>query len=153
MIMFKRALTLALAASFAAVLSAQTQTNKPAPQAQAAKSKAMEMVQGAWVFTTANGQDASAADIVVTITGDKYVQTAGGNVEEKGSFTIDDTKKPMWLTIKILEGNDAGKTQLGVFEVTATTMRGKLTEPDGGSPRPTDFEPAEGYFVFTARKR
>ena len=150
--MIRRALTLVLAASFAAALSAQTNTQKPAPTPAAAKSKTLAMVQGAWVFMTADGQDVSAADIVVTITDDKYVQSAAGQVVEKGSFTIDDTKKPMWLTIKIIEGDDAGKTQVGVFEVTATTMRGKISEPDATT-RPTDFEPADGFFVFTARKR
>ena len=151
--MFRRAPTLVLAASFAAALSAQTQTNKPAPQTAAAKNKTLAMSQGTWVFVTANGQDVSAADIVVTITDDKYVQSAAGTVEEKGSFTIDDTKKPMWITIKIAEGSDAGKTQVGIFEVTATTMRVKLSEPDGPTTRPTDFEPADGYFVVTMRKR
>lgn len=151
--MLKRALTLALAASFAAALSAQTQTNKPAPQGAAAKNKTLALSQGTWVFVTANGQDVSAADLTVTITDDKYTQSEGGNVQEKGSFIIDDTKKPMWLTIKITEGADAGKTQVGIFEVNETTMRVKLSEPDGPTTRPTDFEPAEGYFIVIMRKR
>jgi uncharacterized protein (TIGR03067 family) len=141
-----------LAASFAAVLSAQATTQKPAPAPTPALSRTMQMVQGTWVFMTSNGEDVSSQDIVVTITGDKYVQTVAGAVVEKGSFTIDDTKKPMWLNIKIVEGEDAGKTQLGVFEVTATAMRGKIGQPDTTT-RPTDLEPSDGFFTFTARKR
>jgi uncharacterized protein (TIGR03067 family) len=136
----------------AAPVLAQTQA-KPAA-ASAARNKTMALLQGSWVFVTADGQDLSGSgqEIVVTITDDKYTQMVNGVVAERGSFSIDDTKKPMWLNIKITEGDDAGATQVGVFEVTATTMRGKVSDPTV-TVRPTDFEVADGYFVFTARKR
>jgi uncharacterized protein (TIGR03067 family) len=149
--MMKNLLTLVLAASVTTVALAQTQTAKPATAAP----KVQALMQGTWVLITANGQDLAAAgapEITVTITGDKYVQTTGGEVVERGSFKIDETKKPMTMDMIITEGDSAGKTQVGVIEVTETTMRGNLNEA-GESVRPKDFTPVDGYFAFTAKKK
>src|SRR5688572_14012666 len=108
MIMMKRALTLALAATFAVGLSAQTSSQKPTPApAAAAKTKTMTMAQGSWVFMTADGQDVSGSgqEIVITITDDKYVQLVNGAIAERGTFKLDEAKKPMWIDIKITEGD------------------------------------------------
>ena len=150
--MTKYLLTLALAASVTTIALAQAQPKQEQAK-PAAMSKTLTLAQGTWVMTNANGQDLTGApEVTVTITGDKYAQAAAGNVEERGSFKLDESKKPMWIDITVIEGNDAGKSQVGVIEVTDTTMRGKFSEP-GGTVRPTDFTPADGYFVFTATKR
>ena len=128
--------------------------------AQAAKpgapamSKALASVQGTWAFTQMDGQDvaASGQEILITITDNKYVQTINGQVVERGTFKLDETKKPWTIDITIVEGNDAGKTQLGVVQLTDTTMVGKLADA-GITTRPTDFAQAEGAFVFTATKK
>jgi uncharacterized protein (TIGR03067 family) len=123
--MFKRTLTLAIimalgtigfAQSGAQTTGAQTPPAKPEP----AKSKTLTAVQGTWVFTSVNGQDAAGQpEIVITITDDKYVQTIDGNTVEKGTLKFDDTKKPLHMDLVIIEGQDAGKTQLGVIELTS----------------------------------
>ena len=128
--------------------------------AQAAKpgapamSKALAAVQGTWMFTQMDGQDvaASGQEIAVTITDDKYVQTVNGQVVERGTFKLDDTKKPWTIDLNIVEGNDAGKSQMGIVQLTGTTMVGKLADA-GSTTRPTDFAQAEGAFVFTAAKK
>ena len=148
--MMKNLLTLVLAASVTTVALAQTQTAKPTA---AAASKVQTLAQGTWVLTTANGEDLTGApEITVTITGDKYVQTTAGNIVERGSFKIDETKKPMTIDLIITEGDAAGKTQLGVIEVTETTMRGNLNTA-GESVRPKDLAPVDGFFAFTAKKK
>jgi len=148
--MMKNLLTLVLAASVTTVALAQTQTARPTA---AAASKTQALAQGTWVLTTANGEDLTGApEITVTITGDKYVQTTAGNIVERGSFKIDETKKPMTIDLIISEGDAAGKTQLGVIEVTETTMRGNLNTA-GESVRPKDFAPVDGFFAFTAKKK
>ena len=144
---------LVLAAALAvAPLAAQgaAQTAKPA----AALSKTMAAVQGAWLFTHVDGNDISGAgqEIVVTISEDKYVQTINGQVVERGTFKIDDTKKPWTIDLSIVEGEEAGKTQLGVLQLTDSTMVGKLSDT-GLTTRPTDFAPSDGAFVFTAVKK
>jgi len=130
-----------------------TQTAKPAGPAVSATSKTLDALQGTWVFTTTDGNDMSGApEVAVVITKDAYVQTVNGDVVERGQFKLDDTKTPMRMDLIIKEGQDAGATQLGVFEIKGTTMRGKLNTA-GATVRPTDFEPAEGFFTFTAVKK
>jgi len=132
------------------------------PQASTAKAPAqgdkltglLASLQGVWKMTTTNGQDIAAAgqDMTITITGSNYVQTLNGTVVEKGSFKIDETKKPMTMDLSITEGDSAGMTQLGVFELKGTTMTGKMAEP-GATTRPTDFTIAEGFFTFVMVKK
>ena len=145
-------LTLTVAMAGAPLLAqGAAQAAKPAAPAM---SKAMAAVQGTWMFTQMDGQDvaASGQEIAVTITDNKYVQTINGQVVERGTFKLDDTKKPWTIDLSIVEGNDAGKTQVGIVQLTGNTMVGKLA--DSGLPtRPTDFAQSEGAFVFTAVKK
>ena len=139
----------ALAILAMAVPTAQTTQPKPAPM-----SKLMASVQGAWTMTNSNGQDmaGSGQDIIITITENKYVQTVNGQVAERGTFKIDETKKPLAIDLQILEGDDAGSSQVGIIEIDGKTMYGKIGEP-GGTIRPTDFQPAAGFFTFTMVKK
>jgi uncharacterized protein (TIGR03067 family) len=127
------------------------------PQGGAAKPKPsaiLAAVQGVWKMTMVNGQDAAAIgqNITITIKDNTYVQTANGQMTERGTFTIDESKKPMTIDITVVEGDDAGQKQLGVFELDGTTMRGKLADT-GVVVRPTNFEPADGFFVFVMVKQ
>jgi len=138
-----------MAVMAATTLFAQTPTAKP----DAAKSKTLTTLQGTWVFTSMNGQDASGGpEVLVTITDNKYVQTIGGDVVERGTFKIDDTKKPMTMDLTIMEGQSAGMTQVGIFEVTDTTLKAKLADA-GETTRPTNFNQEEGAFILTATKK
>ena len=158
--MMRRTTPFVLALAFAAapLVAAQTPqagAAKPTGAAQGAKPTGLlAEVQGVWKMTTTNGQDVAAAgqDITVTITGNSYVQSVNGTVVEKGTFKIDESKKPMTIDITVVEGDDAGKTQLGVFELKGTTMTGKLGEP-GTTTRPTDFSITEGFFTFVMVKK
>ena len=156
--MLKRMIALAAIVAFSSVAAAQSTTQSGAQTApakpEAAKSKTMTDAQGVWVFTIVDGNDmAGQPEIVITITDNKYVQTIDGNVVERGTFKIDETKKPMQLDLFVGEGQDAGKTQVGVFEITGgNIMKGKLNTA-GETLRPTDFAPADGYFTFTAAKK
>ena len=136
-----------------APLSAQgaAQAAKPAAPAM---SKVLAQVQGTWMFTHTNGQplEGSGQEILVTITDNKYVQTLNGQVVERGTFKIDDTRKPWTIDISITEGQEAGQSQVGVVQVTGDTMVGKLADT-GVTTRPTDFSQSEGAFVFTAVRR
>ncbi len=147
--MTKRLLTLALALVATTAVFAQGQMART----EAPKSKTLAMLQGTWIFTTQNGQDMSGGPVVsVTITDNKYAQSAAGEVVERGTFKIDDTKKPMTLDISIVEGQDAGQSQIGIFEVTETTMKVKFTD-GGGTTRPTNFNQEEGFVVLTMTKK
>ena len=154
--MFKRTLTLAAIMSLGAIGFAQTTTQTPPAKPDTSKAKTLTAVQGAWIFTTMNGQDLTGQqEVIITITDDKYVQTIDGNIVEKGTIKFDDTKKPIYMDVVIVEGNDAGKTQLGVFELSSPTAARAKLNTAGETTRPTDFAPApgEGFFTFTAVKK
>ena len=142
---------LALALATAPLLAAQAAQPR---QAAAKPSALMTSLQGTWHMTHSNGQDmaGSGQDITITIKDNTYVQSVNGTVAERGTFKIDESKKPMTLDLTIIEGDDAGKVQVGIAEVTGTTMKGKLAEP-GATTRPTDFALAEGFFTFTMVKK
>jgi uncharacterized protein (TIGR03067 family) len=154
--MTRRLLPITLALTLAAApLAAQAPRTQGAKAAPAAKPSAlMASLQGVWQMINANGQDAagSGQEITITITDNKYVQTVNGQVVERGTFTLDERKKPMTIDITIVEGDNAGQTQLGVVEIADKTMTGKLGEP-GVATRPTDFAVAEGTFTFKMVKK
>ena len=114
----------------------------------------MESLQGIWVLTSINGQTAPAGapELSLTFAGDKYHQTIGGEVNERGTFKLDPTKTPVAIDLVITEGSDAGKTQLGIVEVTDGTIRCSLDTP-GAAQRPTDFTVKEGLITFVGTKK
>ena len=136
-----------------AVPSAQT---APVQAAVMNKSKILASVQGIWMLTSANGQDVagSGQEMLVTITDDKYVQTVNGETVEKGSFKIDETKKPLALDITVVEGPDAGQKQLAIFELDATgkTMKVAIGQP-GAPVRPSAFAVADGVETLVFAKK
>ena len=140
-------------AAFAQGGAGQSGTPPATTAADAVTPKTLTALQGTWVLTWADGEDLTGGpEVALTITDDKYVQTLNGDVVERGQLKIDDAKKPVYITLFILEGNDAGKSQMGVIELTGARLRGKLNSP-GDNVRPTDFEPADGFFTFAAVKK
>ena len=122
-----------------------------APKPAAKDAKAAAALQGTWVLTSINGQPLSD-ELTLTIAGDKYHQTVGGTVNERGTIKVDASKKPMTIDLAITEGSDAGKTQLGIIEVTGDTIRGNLDTPGAGQ-RPADFTIKDGALMFVGKKK
>ena len=116
----------------------------PGQNAQDDARKELEKLQGNWAIATFNGQDVpSEAQSFLVISGDKYEQWNNGSVDERGSIRIDPKTKPMSIDLIITEGNDAGKTQPGVYELSdSTTLWIGLTVP-GNTTRPSAFANAE----------
>ena len=114
--------------------------------------KAFEPLQGSWSVTSINGQSLEAmGSMSLVIKGDKYEQVTNGTTDERGSIKVDATKKPMAIDLSIEEGNDAGKLQLGIIEVTGDAMKVKLNQPDAAG-RPTAFGMEEGFLMVLATK-
>lgn len=113
----------------------------------------VEALRGTWVASSINGQMLDGApELTLTFAGDKYHQTVGGEVNERGSFKIDPSKKPMTIDLAITEGADAGKAQLGVFEIVGDTLRLGLDVPGAGK-RPDDLIVKDGTILFVGRKK
>ena len=114
--------------------------------------KAFEPLQGSWFVTSINGQSLEGmGSMLLVIKADKYEQVTNGTTDEKGTIKLDAAKKPMTIDLSIEEGNDAGKLQLGIIEITGDTMKVKLNSPDGPT-RPTGFTMEEGFLLVTASK-
>lgn len=111
-------------------------------------------LDGTWIVTAINGEEAQAGspELTLTINGDKYQQALGGEVNERGTIKVDATKKPMTIDLAISEGPDAGKTQLGIVEVTGDTIRLNLDTPGAGQ-RPADFTAKGGFILIVGKKK
>jgi uncharacterized protein (TIGR03067 family) len=132
------------------VLASGVAAQTPKPPAAA---KALDGLQGIWVIKTFNGQPAGEGEVSLTITADKYAQTVNGTVNERGTVTVDPSKKPTTIDLNIQEGDDAGKLQVGLVAVEGDTMTLKLNTP-GSATRPKDLSVEEGFFVVVcARKK
>ena len=139
-------------AAITLVTSAFTQGTKPQvkPGAKPQTAKSAAALQGTWTMSSINGQAATEGkELKLTFDGNKYHQTLAGTVNERGTFKVDATKKPMTIDLSITEGSDAGKTQLGVVEVTGDTMRCSFNPP-GSTERPASL--TEGAIVVAAKK-
>jgi uncharacterized protein (TIGR03067 family) len=137
-----RALALSLLVLFQ---SAQT-----APPAADAAKKALDQIQGTWQVVTFNGENAPAGvDVHLTFTGDKYEQWANGTADERGSFKVNPATKPAAIDLMIAEGSDAGKLQLGVYEINGDTLSLTFSAPSDPV-RPKTL--AEGAVVVILKK-
>ena len=120
---------------------------------QGTKPTAAAALQGTWLITSINGKAApEGSPLTLTFAGDKYHQTYGGEVNERGTIKVNAAKKPMTIDLIITEGSDAGKTQLGIIAVTGDTLRAKFGTP-GAQQRPTDFTITEGSLMVEGKKQ
>jgi uncharacterized protein (TIGR03067 family) len=110
-------------------------------------------LQGTWRLTSLNGRSIPdhGPQITLSIVGEKYQQAIDGKVTERGSLKLDPSKQPMRIDLAITEGEDSGKAQIGIVEVTDGTLRMCLDTPGAGQ-RPFEFDVKDGVIVFEARK-
>lgn len=105
--------------------------------------KELDKIQGNWAVTTFNGQTVpSEAQAFLVFKADKYEQWNQGAVNERGSIKIDPKTKPMSIDLVITEGDDAGKNQPGVYEISDDTLTLGLAMA-GNTTRPTAIANAE----------
>ena len=114
----------------------------------------MAQLQGTWTLTTVNGESTagSGEEILTTITDNKYERTTNGQVFERGTFKIDESKTPMTLDVSITDGPNAGQSLSGILQLNGKTVTAKFAEP-GSAARPTDFSTAEGFDVLVMVKK
>lgn len=146
------AVVLAVSSLSAQTPSGQARQSAP-PTSAAAVPAALKPLQGTWVLTTPDGQPmAPNGDLTIMVTGNTYAQSVGGAVNERGTIKIDATKKPMWIDLAITEGPDAGKSQVGLIEITGSAMKGVFS-PAGSTTRPTSLAPETGLIAFAGKKK
>jgi uncharacterized protein (TIGR03067 family) len=119
-------------------------------------------VEGVWtaVEAVSDGKKipAQALDTVkltLTMKAGKYDVVIQGKKIESGTYKIDASKKPAHIDLTIVEGDEKGKVQQGLFKIEQDKLT--LVVNDGkGAERPKAFESAEGSkleLTVLARKK
>jgi uncharacterized protein (TIGR03067 family) len=136
--------------AFALLLLFQAAQTTP-PAADAAK-KALDQIQGQWQAVSLNGQSLpNGMEMTLLFSGDKYENWVNGALDERGSVKIDPSTKPPSIDFAIIEGDDAGKTQLGLVEVNGDSLILSFATP-GNPTRPKTPSDAELYAVLRKKK-
>ncbi len=134
------------ALAFVSVLNAQTQTPAEVP-------KELQPLQGKWLIASFNGEamPPEAGEMALVIAGNKYQQLDNGSLTEEGTLTVDASKTPMWITLSIRTGNDAGATQPGLIIVNGDKFQLGLAMA-GNPTRPANMDAADIYVTATRVK-
>ena len=87
-----------------------------------------------------------------SVKGDKYKFEIQG-IGEEGTLKLDSSKKPATIDLAITEGNDKGKSQLGIYKIEKDTITFCFARPDARE-RPTEFSTnAENNQILVTLKR
>jgi uncharacterized protein (TIGR03067 family) len=135
------AVTAAVVLAGAGLLATQAWADKsPAKEAKANK------LEGAWQVTAfiKDGNEAPKEDvetIKLVLEGETFTLM---HREEKvtGKFKADPGQKPATFDIEVTEGDKAGESQLGIFELDGDKLT--ICTAHKGLPRPTAFESTAG---------
>lgn len=90
-------------------------------------------------------------NLVVTIKEGKYKVTVGGKQVEAGTYKLDTKTKPNHLDLTITEGDDKGKTQLGIMKLEGDQMSVAFAKA-GGKDRPKNFDGGDGIEVTILKR-
>jgi len=111
-----------------------------------ATKKEMKVLEGTWLATSGE-QNGMATD---KFNGDKLIIGEGKftvyhevNAVIKAKLKVDAGKKPKTIDVTISEGNESGKTALGIYELSGDVLKFCFEKP-GGTDRPTEFKTKEG---------
>jgi uncharacterized protein (TIGR03067 family) len=98
-----------------------------------------------------NEEDAKKILVINEVDG-KWVIEVEGKVVERGTSVIDPTKKPKTVDLATTEGENSGKTVLGIYEFGDDTRKVCLAQ--SGKERPTEFSaPAGSGHILAVLKR
>jgi uncharacterized protein (TIGR03067 family) len=114
-------------------------------------------LEGEWQMLTAvmNGQPLEKKFAVFgkRITkGNETTVYTGPQMLMKVTFTLDRSKSPNAIDYEVVQGQNAGKSQLGIFDLRGLNLKLCFAAP--GQPRPADFSSAPGDSrTFTTWKK
>jgi uncharacterized protein (TIGR03067 family) len=111
-------------------------------------------LQGAWIMVSgaANGYElpaSYAATMKRVLSGNSLTVTRSGQVFFTATIRLDPSQSPRTIDYSMTGGASAGATQLGIYLLTADTVRFCFGAP--GAARPTDFAttPGDGQTLST----
>jgi uncharacterized protein (TIGR03067 family) len=120
-----------------------------------ANDKEANSLNGTWqvVSQSTNGKEdviPKEGGDMVTLNDGKYTIKEGDKDVCKGTFKLDSTKTPMSIDKTMTEGDDKGKTTLGIYQLTGDEVKVSWSRA-GETDRPTGFE-AKSYRVTTLKR-
>lgn len=111
--------------------------------------KDKEKLQGSWRPVSAeqggNVQE-DAKEHLLIFEGDTFTIKKGDQLFVKGTFTLDPSKTPKTIDMKVTEGrqeSDNGKEVHGIYEIDKDSLKW-CTAPPGDEDRPKEFATKEG---------
>jgi uncharacterized protein (TIGR03067 family) len=109
----------------------------------------LDKMQGTWsiVSNEQDGQKAPAEQYKNTrilFDRDRYEVRQGDEIDEHGTIKLDASKSPKRLELKIIKGEGAGETQLGIYELDGDMLKLCVSVPPGSKERPAALETKEG---------
>jgi uncharacterized protein (TIGR03067 family) len=150
-------ITVAVAGLFAGHLPA---VPDPGAKKDQVKSE-IKKLEGTWdcYASEMDGQQSSAEEVKgwglkVVFKGTKFTTLNPGNlVLMSGTYKIDPKKKPKTLEFRILEGQNKGTTQVGIYELQGDTLKLNCSRP-GRDNRPTSFttKPNTGHKITVFKR-
>src|SRR5262245_57791870 len=109
--------------------------------------------QGAWIIAggefDGNPFEGEIPNSSLVVDNGKYTFELG-DIQAKGTFTVDDTKSPALMTISESEGPNAGRTVYAITEATPNGWRACYS-PAGSTEPPKSFATTQGSGLFLAR--
>lgn len=117
------------------------------PPGDAAKEE-LRKLQSTWVpvALTVNGKEQPKEplrNLTLTFAGNKFAVKDGDKVFGQGTFTIDAGKEPKTIDTRWTEGDNKGKTEVGIYKVEGDMLTTCFAEV-GTDKRPPSFTSKEG---------
>jgi uncharacterized protein (TIGR03067 family) len=109
--------------------------------------KDLEKMRGTWALVSLDedGKRATGArlkEFKVTITGDRFAYTVGGEAVT-GFYRLDPASKPRAMDIVLEDGPNKGKTKLAIYDFDGVHFKVAVAPP--GNDRPPAFTDGAGY--------
>jgi uncharacterized protein (TIGR03067 family) len=117
----------------------------------------MAQLQGEWSMVSGSADGISMTDQMLkqmkrVCKDDEITVTMGGQPYMKAKIILDPSKTPKAIDYQMTGGQTKGKTQLGIYELSADTFKACFAAP--GEERPSDFSTKAGdHRTFSVWKR
>ncbi|HSQ54712.1 MAG TPA: TIGR03067 domain-containing protein, partial [Gemmata sp.] len=113
--------------------------------------KELKKFQGTWTFESIEmgGKklpDEELKGTLLIFEGAKHTVKKGDDVLQVGTQTMDLSKTPKTIDVKITEGPSKGALMLGIYEIDGDSL--KVCFDPAGKKRPTEFKTAAGSMNF-----